>query len=406
MALSEADPNLYQELEAAIDLLKEHYLSLGATEINEVAMLRHGLGAMLSTLGDPFTNYIPPPQLEHYQSKKVETIVGIGLLADFDRQGRARVISALTGSPSDCPDIELGDEIFKVDGRPTRKTDQRRLNNFFKGKEGSLATLELIKGDGDRQIVEIERKAVDVDYIKCRRVGKNKAVVRIAWFSGTGYKMLLSQVETLISKGVEGLVLDLRSNSGGSIISTRNIFSAFCDQPVMYLCRKVRQENIEDRILGEYMFDLPLTVVIDGATFSAGEVLAGALKDYSRATLVGVRSGGKGSMQQVFPLEGMLAGAMRITTATNCTPSGHVVQNNGIEPHHNIDLEFPELFVDDGSQNISDSGRDYLKKLRAERLVAVHGQEKIDRVLAEGDLQLAKALDVLDELISAKQQQT
>ncbi len=365
-------------------------------------MVRQGLAAMMSTLGDAFTNYIPPDQLTNYQSKKVQTVVGIGLIVDFDREGKARVIGALRGSPSDIADISVGSEVYRVNGRGMRKANMRLLNNCLNGPEGSVAELELIADTGSVRKIRVERKPVTIEHIRFHTIADDLLFIRIAWFSGTCYREFIDQLTSHVNDGIKGIVLDLRANSGGSIISTRNIFSALCDQEVMYYCRKVSDENIKDRVLGEHRFDLPIVIIINSATFSAGEVLAGALQDYGRAKVVGVRSGGKGSMQQVFPIEGKIGGAMRITTATNCTPDGRIIQGNGVEPDYLVELDMPELFVDDGAQNYPSEGREYLKKLRAEKLASVHGREKVDQVVVLGDKQKQKAVEILRSMISEK----
>ncbi len=398
--MKDSPDNIFLELQTAIETLRANYLSTNSTEVTEEEMIRQGLAAMMSTLGDAFTNYIPPEQLTNYQSKKVQTVVGIGLIADFDREGKARVVAALDGSPADIPEISVGAEIFRVNGRSMRKANIRLLNNCLNGPEGSKAELEMLTDKGGITKLDVERRPVAVEHIRFHPVSSDILFIRIAWFSGTCFQEFIDQLKTHIEQGAKGIILDLRANSGGSIISTRNIFSALCDQEVMYYCRKVSDENIKDRVLGEYLFDLPIVIIINEATFSAGEVLAGALKDYGKATIVGVRSGGKGSMQQVFPIEGKIAGAMRITTATNCTPNGHIIQGNGVEPDHLVELEMPELFVDDGAQNYSREGREYLKQLRAEKLATTLGREKVDQIVTNGDRQKQKAIEVLQNLIS------
>lgn len=387
--------NVFAELEAAIELLKRNFLSLKEEGIDDVKLARHALTAMMSVLDDPFTNYIPPSQLQSYQSRKVETIVGIGLQVEYDRHGSARIVSALTGSPADIDEIQLGHELVRVDKVKVRRGDAGKLKNLLNGPDGSVVNLTLVGSSGKEIQVSIKRRPVDVEYIQWQDLEHSLALVRIAWFSGKGYQSFIDKLKQQIDAGIKGLVLDLRSNSGGSIISTRNIFSSLCNQEVMYYGKKLGEDNIKDRVLGDHYFDIPLVVIINEATFSAGEVLAGALQDYGRAIIVGSKSGGKGSMQQIFPLEGEIGGAMRITTATNRTPSGRIVQDNGIEPDIVIAQKHPELFVDDGPQNITQAGRNYLKMLRLECLQAKHGKEHVKATWERGDQQLTKAIEAL-----------
>jgi carboxyl-terminal processing protease len=395
--MTEKETNVFAELENAISILKSHFLSLKGQKIDDVQLARKALIAMMGALKDPFTNYIPPAQLKSYQSRKVETIVGVGMHVEYDHQGIARVVSALAGAPADIDAICIGDELNAVDQVCMRGGDLQRLNKLLNGPENSFVLLTLIDDSGKTKEVAVERRPVDVEYMQWHDLDDALGLVRISWFSGTGYQWFIAQMEKKISTGTKGVILDLRSNSGGSIISTRNIFSSLCNQEVMYYGKKVGEDNIKDRVLGEHLFDIPIVVLINEGTYSAGEVLAGALQDYGRALVVGATSGGKGSMQQVFPLEGKIGGAMRITTATNCTPSGRIVQDNGIEPDVNAEQPYPELFVDDGPQNISREGRDYLKKLRLDQLIDKHGSESILPVWQRGDQQLQKAVETLKQ---------
>ena len=387
---------MFEELDQAVAILKNHFLPLKGQSIDEVKLARRALVAIMSALEDPFTNYIPAAQLQSYQSRKVETVVGVGLQVEFDRQGVARIISALTGSPADIDEIRVGDELCAVDDTRVQGSDAKQLAKLLNGPESSTVTLT-IADKGVEKEISIQRHPVDVDYMRWHDIDDRIACVRISWFSGTGYQWFIDQMHYKLARGTQGVILDIRSNSGGSIIATRNIFSSLCDQEVMYYGKKKGEDNIKDRVLGEHLFSVPVVILINEGTFSAGEVLAGALQDYGRAMVVGSTSGGKGSMQQVFPLEGKIGGAMRITTAANCTPSGRIVQGSGIEPDVQIEQSYSELFVDDGPQNISEDGRAYLKKLRLDRLSQKHGKEKVLPIWEKGDLQLKKAIEILRE---------
>ena len=388
---------LLQELAEAIELLRENFLLPGDGEqdgktIDELKMFRRGLAAMLASLGDPFTNYIPPDQYNTYRSRKKEKLVGIGLQVEFDQDNRAVVIGALSGAPSDVPGLETGDELLQIDGSNVTGTDMRTVNDLLNGPEGSIATLSVLDDAGRRRDLRVPRREVDVDYLSSRMLSDKILHIRISWFSGTVYRDFQDRVDAGLREGMQGLILDIRSNSGGSIISTRNIFSSLCGDQVMYYARSRQCGNTPDRILGEHRFDFPVAVIVDGGTFSAGEVLAGALQDHDRALLVGTKTGGKGSMQHVLPLEGAIGGAIRVTTAINCTPSGRVVQGNGIVPDHEIRQPWPELFVEDGPQNLPPQGRELLRRLRREKLVRAHGADPVDAVWRAGDMQLAESV--------------
>ena len=398
--MNESNESVFQELEEAIELLKLKFFSTKSKSVDDVLMARRALSAMLATLEDPFTNYIPPRQLNTYQSRKVETLYGIGLHVEYDLENIARVIGPYHRGPAQVPGINVGMQLLRVDDVDTKLIDIGKLNNLINGPEGTQTNLVLSDDSGATVEKSIPRGPVQVDNHSYQILDGNILYFRVAWFSGTVYQSFLEVVARQIENGIKGLIIDIRSNSGGSLISTRNIFSNLCGQDVMYYGRSVGDVQTRDRALGEHQFDLPLSILVNEATFSAGEVLSGAVKDYGRGTIVGMKTAGKGSMQNVFPLEGKVGGALRITTAVNCTPLGHIVHENGITPDIEIPQQWPELFVPDGPQNIDHEGRSYLQKLRYQRLSAQHGEDKVSPVWEAGDVQLQKALSVVREKLN------
>jgi carboxyl-terminal processing protease len=333
-----------------------------------------------------------------YESRKEERLVGIGLQTETDPQGRLRVVGALEGSPADSIGLSAGDELLQVDDRGAAGlVRDSRLENALRGEEGSTVRLAILESSGRRRDLRLTRREVNVSYLSAENVSRDILLLRITWFSSRIHEEFIDVLESAESQGIKAVVLDIRANSGGSIIATRQIFSSFCGEATMYYVRNREQGNIPDTVLGKRQFSLPLAVLIDGETYSAGEVLAGALQDYKRAIVVGSRSGGRGSMQQVFPIGGALGGALRVTTAANRIPSGREIQGNGIEPDLEVRQPWPRMFVEIGPQNLPEEARRYQRDLKREKLAAVHGRDPVDAVWQAGDRQLAIAVQYLRE---------
>ena len=283
--VNKPEKTIFEELESALALLKQHFLSTKNIGIDEVLMIRKGLSSMLETLQDPFTNYIPPDQLEQYQARKMETLSGIGLEVEIDGDGQLRIISPLIGGPSDLPGVTPGRSIISVDGENCCGLTKQQVMKRLNGKENTVVLIELEPLDNHPTKVELVRKSVNVEYVSFNQISEQIVLARISWFSGTCHEQFVEQLTKLVNSGTRGLILDLRFNSGGSIIATRNIFSSLCDQEVMYLGVKNNEPSSKDRVLGSHLFSIPMVVIINNATFSAGEVLAGALKDHNRLPL-------------------------------------------------------------------------------------------------------------------------
>ena len=390
-----------QDFGQALDLLIEKFVdwrNLDATQ-DKIRLTRIALAQATKSLGDPFTNYLGPDNLHRYKTKKQGKSEGIGLELLVDIDEKVRIVSAIKGSPSDVPQIKSGMSILAIDDQPAGDLNNQQIAQKVNGAPGTEVKLLLAEEQCSPIEMSFTRSAYVVQHIRAELLQSDIAYFRITWFSGTLFEQFQILVNSMIEQGAKGIVLDIRTTSGGSTINARKIFSAFCAEEVMYYAVGKGNIKFPDKIFGETFLDLPLVIIVNNRSYSAAEILPGALQDYGRAIVVGEKTAGKGIMQNVFPLGGEIAGALRITTAANTSPKGRIFQQNGIEPDVTVPLEFAELFVDNGPQNISDQGRLLLRQSWEQRLRKDNDSEVIDLALEQGDKQLNRALEEIKKLI-------
>lgn len=317
-------------------------------EVDEAAMQRAALEGMAAALGDPNSAYLRPEEERLMRERMSGSFVGIGVeLALGD--GRPVVVSALDDSPAQAAGLLPGDALLSVDGRDTLGMGSAGLEALLPGEPGTDVTLELRSPDGAERRVTVRRALIETPSVKGisrgpggwrhvldadRRIG----YVRIATFSDRTTDELDAALGPLLDDGLSGLVLDLRDNGGGSLDAAIRSADRFLRGGAIVSLRGRGTEGRSwDASDSPGDVDVPLVVLVNQGSASASEVMAGALRDHGRARLVGTRSFGKGSVQEVRPLADG-AGAMKVTTARYYLPGGTSVSRLpgearwGVEP--------------------------------------------------------------------------
>lgn len=280
---------------------------------------------------DPFTEYLSPQAYEKLQVQMSGRYSGLGIVVDRVRQG-LRVRSSLPG-PARSAGIRAGDLIVRIDGRLTKRLRFGRLLALMHGQAGTSVELSLMRTGAAVRTVKVTRAPVSLPAVRFRavRVAKTKlAYVRVLSFSD-GVSGHLGQVAMrLASRGVRGLILDLRGNPGGLVEEAVGTVSTFLDRGVVCTIQR-RGRSTVYRVSGQTVLaGLPLAVLVDDRTASAGEIVAAALGENRRAIVVGTRTYGKGSLQSIRPLSD--GGALKLTTAVYRTPGGRDLTGTGLKP--------------------------------------------------------------------------
>ncbi len=298
---------------------------------------------MLIPLNDPYTRLLKPSDYEAMKASNLGSeINGVGLqLGARNEDGKIVVISPLEGSPASDEGIQSGSILITVNGESPQSLGLEATASKLRGETGTKVLIELETPEGILKEISLERRSVDLRPVRTRRIRTENhtlGYLQITQFSEGVPEQVKEALEELIEKGVEGLVLDLRNNSGGLVSSGLAVADSFLkESPIV---ETKNREGINDPIPSgaDTLYDGPMVTLVNKGTASASEILAGALQDNDRSQLLGSKTFGKGLIQTLTNLSD--GSGLAVTVASYLTPSGRNIQDLGIEP--NKYLEMPE----------------------------------------------------------------
>jgi carboxyl-terminal processing protease len=297
-------------------------------------LVKGSLKGMLSKL-DPHSDYMTEQEYRDLISTTSGQFGGVGIEISVE-EGVPQVISAIDGTPASAAGIEPGDRIVKADGQPIVGMDIGEVVRRLRGKPGTPVVLTIARVNRPAFDVPITRAIIRVESVKFALKPGGIGYVRISTFDETTpaeLRTALSRLRQQAGGRLSGLALDLRNDAGGLLDAAVEVTANFLDSGTVVTTRgREPNENRQYDALprGDLVRGTPIVVLINGASASASEIVAGALQDNHRATVVGTHSFGKGSVQSIIPIEGH--GALRLTTALYYTPSGRSIQGHGITP--------------------------------------------------------------------------
>jgi carboxyl-terminal processing protease len=318
----------------------------------------------LTTLDDPHTTFLEPQPRRREKEDLSGRFGGIGAAVSQDEEGRI-VLDPMPDLPAEKAGIQKGDILLQVDDTeltPEMTVDQ--VVSLIRGEIGTVVRLTLRReGQAEPIVFEIERQEIPSDSVEWRMLEEAPGVgyIRIMLFSSRTAKELDKALAELKSRGATQLIVDLRGNGGGLFDSAIDVTSRFlADGAVVYQVEKDSQEQAFNARPGSGVETRPVVLLVDGGTASASEIVAGALQDRGRAALVGQKTYGKGSVQQVFDLSD--GSSVHITASKWLTPNRRQIDGYGLAP----DVEVP---ISDEDRN---QGRDPQLERAIEELGSGH----------------------------------
>lgn len=290
---------------------------------------------MLAPLGDPYTRLLRPQDYANLRSSTQGNVTGVGLqigLRDGDQ--RVVVIAPLDDSPAAEAALASGMELLAVDGQPTASLGLEGTAAALRGAAGTQVLVQVAR-EGQPQEVVLERRQVNLRPVRSRRLrleGHTVGYLRITQFAEPVPEQVHQALTDLVDQGIEGLILDLRNNSGGLVSAGLAVANQLLDSRPIVETEDRNGLSSPVRSGPGQLFDGRMITLVNGGTASASEILAGALQDNGRSELAGSRTFGKGLIQSLLSLGD--SSGLAITVARYLTPSGRDIQNQGIEPDH------------------------------------------------------------------------
>lgn len=301
---------------------------------------------MLATLDDPHSRYLSPSMEESARQSMEGELQGIGVLVEMV-DGQITVVSPFEGSPADEAGLQPGDVLLEAAGTDLRELGLNEAAELIRGPAGTTIRL-LIQRDQEQFEVEIERDVIEIPSVRGEMLESDVAYVRLSRFANPTPEQLRSTLEELLAQEPRGLVLDLRNNPGGGLSTAVDVADEFLDEGVVLTERfGSGQERVFRSDEAGVAQEIPMAVLINEGSASASEVLAGAIRDRERGTLVGQTTFGKGTVQTWHALSN--GGGVRITTARWLTPGGHWVNEGGITP--DVVVSMPETFPGESAED-------------------------------------------------------
>jgi carboxyl-terminal processing protease len=339
-------------------LIQRNYLH----PVGQDQLVTDALKGMFSRL-DPHSGYMDEQEFKDIQATINGKFGGLGIEMS-DQSGIPQVIAPIDGEPAARAGLQPGDQIVSINGQSTRDMDSQKVVGLLRGKPGTAVTLTISRGGKPPFDVTITRSIIQVHTVKSKLEPHNIGYVHISQFSDETPRDLAEAVKQLKQQTdgrLKGFVLDLRDDPGGLLNAALGVAGRFLDGGKVVTIHGRRSEDDVVYLApakADLLPNVPMVVLINSASASASEIVAGALQDRHRAIVMGTQSFGKGSVQTIIPLDGR--GALRLTTALYYTPAGRSIQDDGISP--DVVIEVPK------DQQVADAG--------ALRESALHGAFK------------------------------
>jgi carboxyl-terminal processing protease len=301
--------------------------------VSPLVLAEPTISRILTRLDDEYTEYLSPVEFESFQGMLDQRYYGIGLTLDLEENGL--IVTRSLAGPARAAGIRPGDVIVSIDGKVARDLGFDRSLALFDGAEGTTIRVTVQRPGHPKALdFELVRGPVEVSPVRARLMksgGKLIGYIRLLTFADDAAERVGLATRRLVEAGAHGLILDLRGDPGGYLTQAIAVSSLYLDHGVVCYTSGVNQETRSYSVSGAAVeTERPLAVLVDGATASAAEIVAGALRDNDRAIVVGQRTFGKAAVQSLIALSD--GGALKLTTATYLTPSGASIAERGLKP--------------------------------------------------------------------------
>ena len=332
------------------DRVKSDYVE----QPDEKKMMEAAINGMLTSL-DPHSSYMDAKEFADMNVKTRGEFGGLGIEVTMEN-GVVKVVAPYDGTPASKAGILANDLIVKIDGKDVQGTTLNESVEKMRGAIGTPITLMIVREKREPFEVKMVRDSIKIESVKYNAEGDDVGYVRISTFNeqaDDGLQKAIAELDKKMSGKEKGFILDLRNNPGGLLQQAIAVSDVFMEKGEVVSTRGRNADQVERYTAqkGDLTNGKPLVILINGGSASASEIVAGALQDQKRATIIGTTSFGKGSVQTIIPLGS--EGAMRLTTQRYFTPSGRSIQAKGIAADIVIEQPLPPELL---GKNVSTEG--------------------------------------------------
>lgn len=335
LVFAAADENKFDSLKRfsqVLDLVERHYVR----ETPRKELINGAIKGMLQGL-DPHSTFMTPEEYKEMQETTTGEFSGIGIEISMEN-GQVVVVSPIEDTPAFRAGLKPGDIILSINGQPAQELTLQEVLTRIRGPKGTEVELSILHGNSKApQTVRIVRDTIPLMSVKSKKLEDGYYWMRITRFSERTTQELHDALKTAQKKGVKGIVLDLRNNPGGLVEQAVGVANTFLPKGTIVSIRGRDDSSVREYQAQAPKIDVaaPIVVLVNAGSASAAEIVAGALRDQKRAMLMGERTFGKGSVQNIIPLPD--GSGLKLTVALYYTPSGDSIQAQGITP----DIEVP-----------------------------------------------------------------
>ena len=306
-------------------------------EINDEELIEGAVKGYVDALGDPYTTYYTKKEMKTIMEETNGNFVGIGVYMTKDLEKNAiLIIKPIENSPAEKAGILPGDLITKVDDVEYTGDKLEEASNKIRGEEGTKVKLEIYR-NGETKTFELTRTKVVVSHVTTKVLNNDIGYIAISDFEGECASEFETKYKQLEKQGIKKLIIDIRNNGGGIVDEALKIANMLVDKDSTLLITKDKSDKEEiTKATEKPIINMPTVVLVNGYSASASEILAGALKDNGKATLVGTKTYGKGIIQELHQLSD--GSGLKITVSEYYTPNHNAIYKIGITPDVEIDL--------------------------------------------------------------------
>jgi len=319
--------NLFEEV---FEFVQKHYVD--EDQLDPHDLIEGALSGLMESLDDPHSAYLSSDEMRRLRDDTQGEFGGVGIYILNTDKG-VEVARPIEGTPAERAGVVGGDTIIAVEGESIEELTIDEVLKLLRGKPGTEVTMTILRGASYTFDVTVTREMIEVPTVRNDMISDRIAYLSILKFTPMTYERVEEALQESQRRGYRSLIVDLRSNPGGLLRSVVEVSDLFLREGQLIVSTRSRIQS-ENRVYradsrAQVGSDKTIVVLIDKYTASAAEILTGALKDTERATVIGETSYGKGSVQQIIPVDG---GGLRLTTSRYYTPSGTSIDKVGIEP--------------------------------------------------------------------------